>query len=100
MALAAICSFNAAPQFFTSYSSLENDSRCGWFKKKEFERGMKQLLVEESSKPGQRDGADTATPLIPARPNLKNLKAAARACPLWKTGTQTGFGEGAPGAKV
>jgi uracil-DNA glycosylase family protein len=104
MALAAIGTFNPEPQFFTSYSSLEKDPGCGWLKKTEIERDMKQLLVQESSKLVQRDGADTtAAPLIPARPNLKNLKAAARncqACPLWKTGTQTVFGDGAPGAKV
>src|SRR5687767_15942261 len=45
----------------------------------------------------------TAAPLIPTRPTLARLRAAAescRACPLWKTGTQTVFGEGSPNAKV
>jgi uracil-DNA glycosylase family protein len=40
---------------------------------------------------------------IPQRPTLKKLQAAAancKACPLWKTGTQTVFGEGTPKAKV
>ena len=44
-----------------------------------------------------------AATLIPARPTLRSLEAAAkgcRACPLWKTGTQTVFGEGAASAKV
>jgi DNA polymerase len=44
-----------------------------------------------------------AAPLIPNRPTLKNLKVAAhgcRACPLWKTGTQTVFGEGPLRAEV
>jgi DNA polymerase len=38
-----------------------------------------------------------ASPLIPSRPTLKKLKIAAagcKACDLWKTGTQTVFGEG------
>lgn len=45
----------------------------------------------------------TAAPLIPPNPRLSRLKAAAkgcRACPLWKKGTQTVFGEGAAKAKV
>ena len=40
---------------------------------------------------------ETAAPLVPARPSLPKLRKAAagcRACPLWKTGTQTVFGEG------
>jgi DNA polymerase len=40
---------------------------------------------------------DTAAPLIPPRPTLKKLNEAAagcKACPLWKAGTQTVFGEG------
>jgi uracil-DNA glycosylase len=45
----------------------------------------------------------TAAPLIPDRPTLKNLKEAAadcRACGLWKTGTQTVFGEGSRDAEI
>src|SRR5687767_5869027 len=45
----------------------------------------------------------TAAPLVPETPTLANLRAAAascRACPLWKTGTQTVFGEGGRHAKV
>jgi len=45
----------------------------------------------------------SAAPLVPARPTLKTLQVAAAkctACPLWKTGTQTVFGEGSAGAKV
>jgi uracil-DNA glycosylase family protein len=40
---------------------------------------------------------------IPARPALRNLREAAagrRACPLWKTGTQTVFGAGRRSAKL
>jgi DNA polymerase len=52
-----------------------------------------------------RGGDETlsAAPLIPLRPTIDRLRAAAkscRACPLWKTGTQTVFGEGSPDAKV
>jgi uracil-DNA glycosylase family protein len=45
----------------------------------------------------------TAAPLVPTRPTLPKLREAAmgcKACPLWKTGTQTVFGEGSPHAKV
>ncbi len=47
--------------------------------------------------------AKTAALLIPARPTLPRLRAAAagcRACDLWERGTQTVFGEGSPGARV
>jgi uracil-DNA glycosylase len=46
---------------------------------------------------------DTAAPLVPARRSLPKLRDAAsgcKACPLWKTGTQTVFGEGAAKAEV
>jgi uracil-DNA glycosylase len=46
---------------------------------------------------------DTAAPLVPERPSLPKLRDAAagcKACPLWKTGTQTVFGEGAAKAEV
>jgi uracil-DNA glycosylase len=46
---------------------------------------------------------ETAAPLVPERPSLANLREAAagcRACDLWKTGTQTVFGEGARKAEV
>ena len=45
----------------------------------------------------------SAAPLIPVRPTIQRLQATAktcRACPLWKTGTQTVFGEGSAAAKV
>jgi uracil-DNA glycosylase len=45
----------------------------------------------------------TAEPLVPARPSLASLRTAAadcQACPLWKTGTQTVFGEGLKKADV
>jgi uracil-DNA glycosylase len=46
---------------------------------------------------------ETAAPLVPPRPTLKKLAAAAagcKACPLWKTGTQTVFGEGLTKSEV
>jgi uracil-DNA glycosylase len=46
---------------------------------------------------------DTAAPLVPPRPSLKKLRESAagcKACPLWKTGTQTVFGEGSPRSQV
>src|SRR6058998_4238176 len=45
----------------------------------------------------------TAAPLIPERPTIPKLRAAAascRACNLWKTGTQTVFGEGGANPRV
>jgi uracil-DNA glycosylase family protein len=46
---------------------------------------------------------ETAAPLVPERPSLSKLREAAagcKACDLWKTGTQTVFGEGASKAEV
>jgi uracil-DNA glycosylase len=46
---------------------------------------------------------ETAAALIPPRPSLKKLRetaAGCKACPLWKSGTQTVFGEGSPKAEV
>ena len=45
----------------------------------------------------------TAAPLIPAHPTIPRLQEAAihcQACDLWKTGTQTVFGEGGSKARV
>jgi uracil-DNA glycosylase family protein len=46
---------------------------------------------------------ETAAPLVPKRPTLAKLREAAagcKACPLWKTGTQTVFGAGTTGARA
>jgi uracil-DNA glycosylase len=51
----------------------------------------------------RRERAETAAPLVPERPTLPSLRDAARgcrACDLWRTGTQTVFGEGARRAAV
>jgi uracil-DNA glycosylase len=45
----------------------------------------------------------TAAPLVPERPTLPKVREAAKdckACDLWRSGTQTVFGEGAAGATV
>jgi DNA polymerase len=47
--------------------------------------------------------AETAAPLVPPRPTLASLREASagcRACPLWRTGTQTVFGEGSAAARA
>src|SRR5690349_12385208 len=54
------------------------------------------------SRPSGREG-ESATQFIPAHPALPKLRKAAAgctACPLWKTGTQTVFGNGKPGAQI
>jgi uracil-DNA glycosylase len=66
---------------------------------------MERRLLERTSERFRRgkSGNATAAPLIPIRPTIGKLQEAARdcrACPLWKTGTQTVFGEGARKAKV
>jgi len=48
-------------------------------------------------------GLETAAPLVPESPTLEKLRAAAAgctACPLYKTGTQTVFGEGTATARA
>jgi uracil-DNA glycosylase len=54
--------------------------------------------VAEKKKPGE-----TAAPLVPDDPTLPKLRLAAadcKACDLWKTGTQTVFGEGGHVSRV
>jgi uracil-DNA glycosylase family protein len=49
------------------------------------------------------DANGSAAPLVPEHPTLPALKQAAagcKACDLWRTGTQTVFGEGAKGASI
>jgi uracil-DNA glycosylase len=49
------------------------------------------------------DQNDTAAPLVPPSPTLPKLRETAvgcQACPLWKTGTQTVFGEGTKNAEI
>lgn len=66
---------------------------------------MERHLIEEprGRARSRGDNKGTAAPLIPPRPTISKLQQAARgcqACPLWKTGTQTVFGEGSRHAKV
>ena len=59
---------------------------------------MATSALRTSRKPRQ-----TAAPLIPPKATLTTLREAAaqcRACDLWKTGTQTVFGEGPARAKI
>lgn len=53
--------------------------------------------------PRANQSNESAARLIPSQPTLPLLREAAgtcRACDLWKTGTQTVFGEGSAGAEV
>ena len=66
---------------------------------------MRPRFVEKTSTRRRmaEDASGTAAPLIPPNPTIPKLEEAARdcrACPLWKTGTQTVFGEGSRRAKV
>src|SRR5437016_4489923 len=65
---------------------------------------MKRLQLEFGvGTRAKKFSAETAAPLIPPNPTLEKLKKAAAgctACPLWKRGTQTVFGEGSEHAKV
>jgi len=50
-----------------------------------------------------RSTIETAAPLVPERPTLRTLREAAsvcKACPLWRTGTQTVFGDGLTRARI
>lgn len=64
---------------------------------------MQPRFVPEKTVVRGRGNLDNASSLIPERPTLEKLRVAAAgctACPLWKTGTQTVFGEGSKHAKV
>src|SRR5947209_5440861 len=66
---------------------------------------MKSRLLQPVSRRrvARRSALQTAAPLIPPNPSISELVTIAkscRACPLWKRGTQTVFGEGPPRAKV
>jgi uracil-DNA glycosylase family protein len=66
---------------------------------------MKARFAERTGARARQTGkeVESAAPLVPPNPSIKKLQEAARdcrACPLWKTGTQTVFGEGSRHAKV
>jgi len=66
---------------------------------------MKSQIVEELVGRKQPVAVETSTvsSLIPPKAAIEKLKKAARdcrACPLWKSGTQTVFGDGSPMAQV
>lgn len=63
------------------------------------------MKVHVADEPAERKAqtSGTAAPMVPARPTIEKLQKAAkdcRACPLWKTGTQTVFGDGSREAMV
>jgi uracil-DNA glycosylase len=66
----------------------------------------KSRLLEQrrtSLSPAKTSPAKTSTAPVPSRATLDQLRAAAahcKACDLWRTGTQTVFGEGSSTAKV
>lgn len=63
----------------------------------------KRIVSSGSMAADTRAPTGTAAPLIPSRPTIPRLQDAARdcrACPLWKTGTQTVFGDGSLHARV
>ena len=49
---------------------------------------------------GMAESASVHVPEKPTLPRLREASAGCRACPLWETGTQTVFGEGASHAEV
>ena len=66
---------------------------------------MKPRFIEKTvtHRRTSAEDSETAAAFIPSHPTIKKLQEAARecrACPLWKTGTQTVFGEGSRQAKV
>ncbi len=66
---------------------------------------MKPRFSEKvtTRRPALKVDSESAAQFIPPHPTIGKLQEAAkecRACPLWKTGTQTVFGEGSRHAKV
>ena len=64
---------------------------------------MKHAVADEPAQRGRSVEIPTAAPLVPPQPTVETLQEAAkqcRACPLWKTGTQTVFGDGSRHAQV
>ena len=65
---------------------------------------MEKRFVEKPASTRARKGnLQTAADFIPANPTIERLQKAARgctACPLWRSGTQTVFGEGSRTARV
>ncbi len=57
---------------------------------------MSQLPLTD----GETSGAEALIPESPTLESLREAAAGCRACPLWKTGTQTVFGEGLKRARL
>jgi DNA polymerase len=71
------------------------------------ETGYRTITVSDRARTIEPSAPDNgyapARELIPPRPSLKTLRDAAagcRACPLWRTGTQTVFGKGSAKARL
>ena len=60
--------------------------------------GSPQTMSQQSLLEG--DGAAASVPAERSLPKLREAAAKCKACPLWKTGTQTVFGEGTRTAEV
>lgn len=61
------------------------------------------LEIPSRKRPRTKAAVQTAARLLPANPTYEKLRKAAahcKACPLWKGGTQTVFGEGSLKAKI
>src|SRR5436190_14392839 len=68
-----------------------------------FHMGRATTIENRPVAKAKRVRVETAAPLVPEQPTIRSLQEAARdcrACPLWKTGTQTVFGDGSRKAKV
>lgn len=66
-------------------------------------RPLADAVMTKVLKAARHKSQQTAAPLIPSKPTLTNLRAAAascKACDLWERATQTVFGEGGEHAKV
>jgi uracil-DNA glycosylase family protein len=64
---------------------------------------MHSMAIRISRLEPKKAKQTTAAPLIPLNPTPEKLRAAAKgcqACDLWKSGTQTVFGEGTAGARM
>jgi DNA polymerase len=66
-------------------------------------RRKRSKTLEDAARPAAGEAVPTEPIHIPAKGGLDALRKAAascRACPLWKSGTQTVFGEGPKNARV
>src|SRR5207249_1414910 len=70
---------------------------------REPQRGSKMSNGTSSRRKAEAAETGTAAPLVPDDLTIDSLRSAAagcQACDLWRTGTQTVFGQGPPSARV